>query len=87
MHEATLMAGLMRRIADVAKAERARRIVGVSVRLGALSHISAKHLAEHFEHASHGTIAEGARLEVMVSDDIQDENAQDIVLDGIEVET
>ena len=52
----------MRRIDEIAKAERARRIVGVSVRLGALSHMSAEHFCEHFERASDGTLAEGARL-------------------------
>ncbi len=87
MHEATLMADLMRQIEAVAKAERARRIVGVSVRLGALSHISAEHLAEHFKRASDATIAEGARLNVMVSDDMQDVNAQDITIEDVEVET
>ena len=87
MHEATLMAGLMRRIAAIAKAELAGRITGVSVRLGALSHISAEHFAEHFEHASRGTVAEGARLTVKVSDDMHDVNAQDILLEDVEVET
>jgi hydrogenase nickel incorporation protein HypA/HybF len=87
MHEATLMADLMRQLADVAKVERARRIAAVSVRLGALSHISAEHFAEHFEHASRGTVAEGARLDVRLSDDIRDEHAQDIMLERIELET
>lgn len=87
MHEATLMAGLMRRIAAIAKAELAGRITGVSVRLGALSHISAEHFAEHFEHASCGTVAEGARLTVKVSDDMHNVNAQDILLEDVEVET
>ncbi len=87
MHEATLMADLMRRIEDLAKAERARRIIGVSVRLGALSHISAGHFAEHFKRASAATIAQGARLNVTVSNDMQDVNAQDILLEDVEVET
>ena len=87
MHEATLMADLMRRIASIAAADRARRITGVTVRLGALSHISAAHFAEHFKRASDGTVAQGARLEVMVSDDWRDAQAQDIVLERVEVET
>lgn len=87
MHEAALMAGLMRQLVDIARAERARRITGVSVRLGALSHISAEHFAEHFEQASRDTIAEGARLEVTISEDFQDANAQQILLEDVEVET
>jgi len=81
------MANLMRRIDEIATAERARRVVGLSVWLGALSHLSADHFAEHFEQAAAGTIAEGARLDVTVSDDPQDPNAEEIVLKSIEVET
>jgi hydrogenase nickel incorporation protein HypA/HybF len=87
MHEASLMANLMRRIHEVAKAERARRVVGVSVWVGGLSHMSAEHLAEHFAQAAAGTLAEGARLDVAVSDDTRHADAQDIVLQSIEVET
>ena len=86
MHEATLMANLMRQIADIAKAERARRVTGVAVWLGALAHISAEHFAEHFERATAGTLAEGARLDVAISDDVQDPNSQDILLESVEVE-
>ena len=87
MHEARLMANLMRQINEIAKSERARRVVRVSVRLGALSHFSAEHFAEHFERASGGTLAEGAELVAAVSTDSDDPNALDIVLEGVEVET
>jgi hydrogenase nickel incorporation protein HypA/HybF len=86
MHEASLIANLMRRIDAVAKVEGARRIVGVSVWLGALSHMSAEHLAEHFERASAGTIAEGARLDVTVSDDLCHANAPDLMIESVAVE-
>lgn len=87
MHEASLMKDLMRKLEDVARAESARKIVGVSVWLGALSHMSAEHFAEHFEQAAAGTCAEGAKLSVTVSDDIDDEHAQDIRLENVEVDT
>jgi hydrogenase nickel incorporation protein HypA/HybF len=87
MHEASLMTALMHRIDAIAQAEKARRVVGVTVWLGALSHMSAEHFAEHFEHAAAGTIAEGAELHATVSDDTNHANAQDIVLDSVEVET
>jgi len=86
VHEASLMTGLMRRIDAVAKADGARRVTGVSVWIGALCYMSAGHFAEHFEQASDGTIANGARLDVIVSDDMHDMNAQDIVLRHVEVE-
>jgi len=87
MHEHGLINDLMRRIAQAAAAERAERVVGVSVRLGALSQISADHFRDHFIHAAEGSVAEGARLEIATSDDIHDPRAADVLLTGIEVET
>lgn len=87
MHEASLMKGLMRRIEDVAHAENARQVVGVTVWLGALSHMSAEHFAEHFEEAAAGTRAEGAKLRITVSSDTADPNAQDIRLESVELES
>jgi len=85
MHEASLMRGLMRKIDEVAAAESAAAVVGVEVWLGALSHMSAEHFAEHFAQASAGTLAEGAKLDVTVSDDPAHANAQDILLVSVEV--
>jgi hydrogenase nickel incorporation protein HypA/HybF len=87
MHEASLMTGLMRRIEEVAAADRAVKVVGVSVRLGALSHMSAEHFTEHFEQAAAGSIAEGARLRIELSEDQTAAWAQDIVLESVEIET
>ncbi|HLK82441.1 MAG TPA: hydrogenase/urease maturation nickel metallochaperone HypA [Xanthobacteraceae bacterium] len=87
MHEASLIVDLMRRIDGIAKAEGARRIVGVSVWLGALSHMSAEHFAEHFKRAAAGTVAAGAWLDVCVSDDLGHANAQDLVLKSVAVES
>lgn len=87
MHEASLLSGLMRRIGEIAAAEGVRRITGVSVWLGALSHMSAEHFAEHFNRAASGTLAEGARLYVTVSADERHERAQDVLLESVEVET
>ena len=87
MHEASLMTALMRRIEEVAAAEGARRVTGVRVWCGALSHMSAAHFAEHFGRASAGTTAEGAALDVSVSDDAAHPNAEDILLESVELET
>lgn len=87
MHEATLMANFMHQIGDVAKAEHARRITDVSVWIGALSHISGEQFAEQFERAAAGTLAEGAKLNMAVSDDVRDANAQEIRLESVGVET
>jgi len=86
MHEASLMKDVMARIQKVAETESAARVTGISVWLGALSHTDAEYFAEHFEHAAAGTIAEGAALDVTVSDDPQHPNAQDILIEDVEVE-
>jgi len=86
MHEASLISSLMRRIGEVAAAEGARRVTGVSVWLGALSHMSAEHFTEHFSRAAAGTLAAGARIHVIVSEDERHEHAQDILLESVEVD-
>lgn len=86
MHEFSLINDLMQKIATISHNEGGRRVVGVKVKLGALAHISADHFREHFEEAAMGTPAEGARLEVEAGDDENDPNAQDILLDSVEVE-
>jgi hydrogenase nickel incorporation protein HypA/HybF len=87
MHEASLMKTLMRRLDEIAAAEKAKRITGVSVWLGGMSHMSPAHFTEHFEDASAGTIADGAKLDIIVSDDTNDANAQEILVRSVTVET
>ena len=87
MHEASLMADLMRRIEEIARGENARRVVGLSVWLGALSHMSKGHFTEHFEDAAAGGIADGARLDITLSDDVDHPNAQSVMIESVEVET
>jgi hydrogenase nickel incorporation protein HypA/HybF len=60
MHEFSLINDLMRKIAAIAHKQSARRVVGVKMTLGALSHISPDHFREHFEAAATGTIAQDA---------------------------
>jgi hydrogenase nickel incorporation protein HypA/HybF len=76
----------MRRVEVIAQDECAQRIVSVSIWLGALSHMSGEHFAQHFERAAAGTLAEGARLDIKVSNDLRHVNAQDVMLENVEVE-
>ena len=85
MHELSLLKDLLAKIAEVAAVESASSVVAVKVWLGAFSHISADHFREHFEEATVGHVAEGARLEVTESDDEAHPNAQEIVLESVEV--
>lgn len=86
MHEQSLMADLMRQLIGIAQKEKAAVIVGVKVKIGALAHISAEHFREHFVEAAKGTCAEGAELDVVSLDDIEDPQAQEIILDSVELE-
>jgi hydrogenase nickel incorporation protein HypA/HybF len=85
MHEASLIKDLMRKIEGVAREHNASQVLGICVRLGALSHLSADHFREHFEVASRGTVAEGARLNIEVLTDMNDPHAQEILLESVEI--
>ena len=86
MHETSLMNNLMRQIKLLATENDAKRVSGIKVKLGALTHFSKDHFKEHFEIAAKGSIAEGADLEVELLSDENDPNAQDIFLDEMEID-
>ena len=52
MHELSLIADLMCKLEALAAAQRPGRIIGVTLRVGILAHLSADHLREHFVRAS-----------------------------------
>jgi hydrogenase nickel incorporation protein HypA/HybF len=85
MHEASLMNDMMRKVLEVCREQKGVRVVGVSVKLGALSHMSAGHFREHFAVASQGTVAEGARLNIQEGTDSSDPMAQQILLESVEI--
>ncbi len=85
MHEASLMNDLMRKIEGVAREQNARKVLRISVKLGALSHMSARHFRDRFEVASQGTIAEGAKVEIEALTDTNDPHAQEILLESLEI--
>ncbi len=85
MHEFSLMAGLFRQIEKISQERNGARVVGVKIRLGALSHITPGHFKEHFEEAARGTCAANAKLDVEVLVDNHDPLAQEIVLESVEI--
>jgi len=86
MHELSLINNLLGKIETVVKSNGGKRAVAVDVWLGALSHISRDRFADYFQEFSRGTVAEDAWLDIEVSDDSDDPNAQQILLRNIEVE-
>ncbi|MFO0792911.1 MAG: hydrogenase/urease maturation nickel metallochaperone HypA [Candidatus Brocadiaceae bacterium] len=81
-----LVTHLIHEVSSLALEQGATRVSGLTVRLGSLSHISSEHFREHFNHASQGTIAEGAQLTINVLRDETEAMAQEVVLESIEVE-
>lgn len=86
MHELSLIHNLLAKIDTVVNANGGRRAVAVEVWLGALSHLSKDRFADYFEQFSRGTVAEGAWLDIELSEDMDDLNAQQVLLKNIEVE-
>ena len=86
MHELSLMADLMRKLDAIAREQYPAQIIDVTIKLGALAHVSAQHLREHFAQACRGTALDGARVLIEIGTDVSDPHAQDILLDRVEVE-
>ena len=85
MHEFSIIKDLIRKIISIAHEQHASKVLSVTVKLGALSHISPEHFREHFIHASHGTISEGARLNIEFMTDVTNPQSQEVLIENIEV--
>jgi hydrogenase nickel incorporation protein HypA/HybF len=85
MHEKYVIDNLMKKVLEIAEKERAKKVVRVSVTLGALSHMSHDHFKEHFDIAAKGTIAQDAEIDSEESKDEKDPNAMTVVLKSIDV--
>jgi len=85
MHETSLIKDLIHKITNIAHEQHASKVLSVTVKLGALSHISPDHFRDHFVLASHGTISEGARLNIEFMTDVTDPQSQEVLIENIEV--
>jgi hydrogenase nickel incorporation protein HypA/HybF len=86
MHETALVRDIVRRIDEFARATNARRVTGAKVWLGALSHLSAEHFREHFAMEARDTLAAAAVLEIEVSEDLDDPDAQHVRLASVDLD-
>ena len=85
MHELSMIKDLIHKIEEIARTENASTIDCVRVKLGALAHCTPEHFTEHYEEASRGSIAEGAKLDIELLTDENDPNAQQIMLESVDV--
>ncbi len=86
MHETALVRDIVRRIEQIAHGAGADRIIGAKVWLGALSHLSEAHFREHFAIEARETSAQGAVLDLEVSNDPRHPHAQHIRLESVELD-
>ena len=85
MHEFSLIKDLIHKITIIAHEQHASKVLSVTVKLGALSHMSPDHFRDHFVLASRGTISEGARLNIELMTDVTDPQSQEVLIENIEV--
>jgi len=86
MHETGIVRDLVRRLVDAATEAGAERVSRAEIWLGALSQFSPAHFKEHYEDEAAGTIAEGARLDIVLSDDVSDPNAQHVMIRSLDLD-
>ena len=67
MHEMALAEGIVQIVEGTARANAARAVRAVWLELGALSHVEQEALRFSFDVVVRGTVAEGARLEVVTT--------------------
>ena len=86
MHEQSLIRALVRQLEEVMAVEGASRVTVVRLWCGALSHFTPEHFREHFDREAAGTVAEGAAVEIEVSDDVTHPDAAGLRLLNVDVE-
>ena len=86
MHEEALLRDLLRKIGEVARREGAGRVTGLTVRVGALAHLTDAQFLARFPEAARGSVAEGARIRIEHASDLSDPRAQGIVLVSVQVD-
>jgi Zn finger protein HypA/HybF involved in hydrogenase expression len=86
MHEAKLVRDLVTEIDSVARRNSASRVDVVHIEIGAHSHVTPASLERRFEVMAHGSLAQGAGLEITRIDDTTGPDAFDVRIVSIVVE-
>ena len=85
MHEQATVRDLVAKVEEIARENGAKRVVRIKVKLGALSHFTPEHFAEHWQDATGGTICAGCKVESELSEDMTDAQANGVILEDIEI--
>ena len=80
------MAGLVRKVESIARAQGVERVVRVDVQVDAWTSLTRSHLKDNFVLAARGTVVEGAQLVVVQGSEGNDSVPQGLFLVSMEVE-
>jgi hydrogenase nickel incorporation protein HypA/HybF len=83
MHESKLVTDIISAIESAASANDVDQVEIVRIEIGALSHVTADGFSGHFILASQGTVADGARLDITKSGNVDAADALDVRLVSI----
>jgi len=86
MHETGIVRDLVHRLERAARDAGAERVSGVAVWLGALSQFSPEHFRAHFDDEARGTVAQGAAVRIVMSEDIEHPHAQNVLIESVDLE-
>ena len=83
MHESRLVTDILSTVESVAEANNADQVEVIRIEIGALSHVTPDGFSGHFDLVSRGTVADGARLDITKSEDLDAPDALDVRLVSI----
>jgi len=87
MHEEAMLRDVVRKAEEVARRQSASRVTRVRLWVGARSHLAGPELKDRWAHAVSGTALSGADVEVEVSRDRSDPNADRLILRSLDVDS
>ncbi len=85
MHEEALLKDLRRKVEEVAIARNALKVSSISLWVGALSHLTGEQLRARWPELVAGSVAEGSELVIDFSTELNDPNAQGIILKSLNI--
>ncbi|HYA70606.1 MAG TPA: hydrogenase/urease maturation nickel metallochaperone HypA [Thermoplasmata archaeon] len=86
MHEEALLHDVVRKAEEVVRREGPGRVTRVRLWVGARSHLAGPEFEARWAHAVSGTVLSGAPIEVELSEDRSDPNAESILLRSLDID-
>ena len=83
MHEFRQIGMILHEVEKTALENPGSRVDSLQVRISPLNEMTPGHLRQHFLKAAHGTVADGAKLEIHISEDFAFPRGQDIYLESV----